>query len=114
MLPDAQAIERRTDIPFVGRSDELARLETAFEASMAGRACTLVTVVGPPGIGKSRLGVELTTRLEGRADVVVGRCLPYGEGITYSALGEVLVGKFPVLGRVIQPRQKTPALFGLG
>ena len=57
---------------------------------VADRACALVTVVGPPGIGKSRLGVELATRLDGRADVVVGRCLPYGEGITYSALGEIL------------------------
>ncbi|HEX6868324.1 MAG TPA: adenylate/guanylate cyclase domain-containing protein [Candidatus Limnocylindrales bacterium] len=88
--PDAQAIERRADIPFVGRSDELARLETAFATAVTDHTCTLVTVVGPPGIGKSRLGLELATRLDGRADVLVGRCLPYGEGITYSALGEIL------------------------
>ena len=54
------------------------------------RACGVVTVVGPAGIGKSRLGGQLGRLLDGRAQVLVGRCLPYGEGTTYSALGEVL------------------------
>ena len=53
-------------------------------------SCRLVTIVGPPGIGKSRLAREVVRSLEPEARVVVGRCLAYGEGITYLPLAEVV------------------------
>jgi class 3 adenylate cyclase/tetratricopeptide (TPR) repeat protein len=73
---------------FVGRERELALLEEAWERVRAEQRCELVTVVGDAGVGKSRLAVELLTSIE--ATVVRGRCLPYGEGITYWPVVEVL------------------------
>ena len=60
----------------------------------------LVTVVGEPGIGKSRLVTELRTALDERPDIVTwrhGRCLPYGEGITFWALGEIVKAEAGIL-----------------
>ena len=74
----------------MGRDRELALLEEAFERAASGRVCKLVTVLGAPGVGKSRLAAEFITRLEGRATVLRGRCLPYGDGITYWPLAEIL------------------------
>jgi class 3 adenylate cyclase/tetratricopeptide (TPR) repeat protein len=73
---------------FVGRASELALLEEAWERVRADQSCELVTIVGEPGIGKSRLVSELSARIEGQ--VVSGRCLSYGEGITYWPVLEVL------------------------
>ena len=53
-------------------------------------SCALATVVGPPGIGKSRLAREALGSFETEARVLVGRCLAYGEGITYLPLAEVV------------------------
>ena len=86
---DEHAFGRRLDAPLVGRREELATLRTAFEAAVSERRCRLVTVLGPPGIGKSRLARELTEALTDYAAVLVGRCLPYGEGITYWPLVEI-------------------------
>jgi tetratricopeptide (TPR) repeat protein len=69
--------------PLVGRARELAAVEDAFELAVGTRSCRLVTVIGAPGVGKSRLAAEVVSRLERQATVLVGRCLPYGEGITY-------------------------------
>ncbi len=88
--PSAQAVTRRADTPFVGRSAELGELEAAFQSVVSDGACGLVTIEGPPGIGKSRLAAEMGRSLGPRALVLSGRCLPYGEGVTYSALGEAL------------------------
>jgi class 3 adenylate cyclase/tetratricopeptide (TPR) repeat protein len=88
VLPDVPAFTRPIDAPFVGRGSELQELETAFRQAIEGRTCRLCTVVGPPGIGKSRLARELLARADAQA--VVGRCLPYGEGITYWPLAEIL------------------------
>ncbi len=77
------------DVPIVGRRDELARVRGAFDEAVSARRCGLVTVLGPPGIGKSRLGRELAAALSGEANVLSGRCLPYGEGITYWPLREI-------------------------
>ena len=73
----------------VDRQDELRRLLATFDRT-AGSGCQLVTVVGDAGIGKTRLVKELIARLEERARVLTGRCLPYGEGITFWPVVEVL------------------------
>jgi len=88
VVEGALAFER-LDAPLVGRQEELARVRRAFEQAVSERRCRLVTVLGPPGIGKSRLAGELGANLRGEANILVGRCLPYGEGITYWPLREI-------------------------
>jgi class 3 adenylate cyclase/tetratricopeptide (TPR) repeat protein len=83
---------RRLDAPLVGRRDELARVQRVFEQVVSERCCRLVTVLGPPGIGKSRLARELAADLAGVADVLSGSCLSYGEGITYWPLRRIFAG----------------------
>ncbi len=73
---------------FVGRSDELALLADAWQRALAEPRCELVTVLGEAGVGKSRLIAELLASMDVRA--VQGRCLPYGDGITYWPVVEVL------------------------
>jgi class 3 adenylate cyclase/tetratricopeptide (TPR) repeat protein len=85
----AAGFARRLDSPMVGRERELARLRQAFDAAVADRSCQLFTVLGVPGVGKSRL-VEEFLRSLGDATVLRGRCLPYGEGITFYPVGEVV------------------------
>jgi class 3 adenylate cyclase/tetratricopeptide (TPR) repeat protein len=80
--------ERQHEGAFVGRERELGILRQAWRRAQAERRCELVTVVGEAGVGKSRLVAELVSGLE--ATTVLGRCLPYGEGITYWAVVEVL------------------------
>ena len=87
VLPDAPAFTRRLDAPFVGRRSALAVLSAAFDRCVAEHACEQVTVLGEPGIGKSRLVRELLDSVAERSRVLVGRCLSYGEGITYWPLG---------------------------
>ena len=85
----AAGYERRLDAPLVGRHEELERMRGAFDRAVSDRRCRLVTVLGPPGIGKSRLAGELAAMLGEEATVLSGRCLPYGEGITYWPLVEI-------------------------
>ena len=87
---DAVAIARRLDTPLVGRADELEELCDAYRGIVAERACQLVTVLGPPGIGKSRLATELAARVAPEATALFGRCLAYGESATYWPLVEIL------------------------
>src|SRR5262245_1472767 len=82
------APERRHETSFVGREQELALVRGAWEQAQSGRRCELVTIVGDAGVGKSRLVAEALAPLE--AATVRGRCLPYGEGITYWPVVEVL------------------------
>ena len=82
-------VVRRAGTPFTGRQEQLDALEQAFESAAAAGACRLATVVGEPGVGKSRLVAELVSRLGTRARVVRGACLSYGEGITYWPVGEI-------------------------
>ena len=89
VIAGAPAYTRRLDAPFVGREAELVALEHELERAVAERTCRLCTGVGEPGIGKSRLVGELLAA-SGRARVVVGRCLSYGEGITYWPLAEIV------------------------
>src|SRR5262249_13357910 len=75
--------------PLVGRESELELLENTFERTVRDRRATLFTIYGDPGIGKSRLAREFIDGLEG-ATVLTGRCLPYGEGVTYWPLAEMV------------------------
>jgi class 3 adenylate cyclase/tetratricopeptide (TPR) repeat protein len=76
--------------PMVGRDRELDDLRRAFARAADDRACVLFTVVGAPGEGKSRLIEEFLGWIQGTAGVVTGRCLPYGEGITYWPVAEAV------------------------
>jgi class 3 adenylate cyclase/tetratricopeptide (TPR) repeat protein len=86
--------------PLVGRELERALLTGALERSAAQRACQLVTIVGEPGVGKSRLCAELFAYVDARPGLVrwrQGRCLPYGEGIAFWALGEIVKAECGIL-----------------
>jgi len=76
--------------PLVAREWELAELRSRFEQAVADGRCVLATVVGEPGVGKTRLAAELSSFLAGQARVLTGRCLAYGDGITYWPLAEVV------------------------
>ena len=83
-----EAPEPRYEIPFVGRVEELETLRQAWQQVCDEQRCQLVTVVGDAGVGKSRLTAEFLSSVE--AEWAGGRCLPYGEGITYSPVVEVM------------------------
>jgi class 3 adenylate cyclase/tetratricopeptide (TPR) repeat protein len=80
--------ERGHRLPFVGRERELELVLEAWERARDEERCELVTIVGDAGIGKSRLLREALPRIDAR--LVRGRCLPYGQGITYWPVTEVL------------------------
>jgi class 3 adenylate cyclase/tetratricopeptide (TPR) repeat protein len=88
-------LERRFASPMVGRTRELRRLHDAFAQSVHDRSCQLFTVLGSAGVGKSRLAAEFLVSAE--AAVFRGRCLSYGEGITYWPVVEVIkqIGSLP-------------------
>jgi class 3 adenylate cyclase/tetratricopeptide (TPR) repeat protein len=83
-----QAARRRHDAPMVGREQELAALSALYGRAVEERSCRLATVVGDAGVGKSRLIAEFTARAASGARVIRGRCLPYGDGITFWPLRE--------------------------
>jgi class 3 adenylate cyclase/tetratricopeptide (TPR) repeat protein len=92
--------EAATHAPFVGREHERTLLLETFLRAERESSVQLVTVVGEPGIGKSRLVTELRTALDDRPDLITwrhGRCLPYGEGITFWALGEIVKAEAGIL-----------------
>jgi class 3 adenylate cyclase/tetratricopeptide (TPR) repeat protein len=78
--------------PFVGREAEMARLENTLDQVSASRTCRLVTVIGDAGVGKSRLVREFATRAASRehSQVLRGRCLPYGDGVTFWPIAEIV------------------------
>ena len=75
--------------PLVGRDDELELLENTFKRSLRDSRAHLFTIYGEAGVGKSRLAREFLDGVE-RASVLMGRALPYGEGVTYWPLGEMV------------------------
>jgi class 3 adenylate cyclase/tetratricopeptide (TPR) repeat protein len=79
----------RIDAPFVGREAEVELLENTFARSARDRRAHLFTIYGEPGVGKSRLAREFLAGVEG-ATILSGRCLPYGEGVTYWPLAEMV------------------------
>src|SRR5262245_15824049 len=94
LLRSAQAGLRplavRLDAPLVGRGDEIRRLEAAYARATRERVTMTVTVTGEAGLGKTRLVQEFAAGLDREAHVLTGRCLSYGEGITFWPLREVV------------------------
>jgi DNA-binding SARP family transcriptional activator/tetratricopeptide (TPR) repeat protein len=90
LIEGAPAIPRRFEAPLVGRRKELAELGRAFESTVADSRCRLLVVVGEPGVGKTRLAREFAREAAQRASVFTGRCAPYGQGLTWLPLREIL------------------------
>jgi class 3 adenylate cyclase/tetratricopeptide (TPR) repeat protein len=103
------AYVRRTDVSFVGREHEQQLLESAWARAQSERACVLFTVLGTAGVGKSRLIAEFTAKLG--ATVLAGRCLSYGDGITYWPAVEVVK---QLLGQEPAPNPAIASLLGHG
>jgi class 3 adenylate cyclase len=88
LLSVAPPAARALNSPMVGRVQQLQLLQNSFAVACRDRACSLFTVLGSAGVGKSRLVAEFLRDVD--ATVVGGRCLSYGEGITYWPLVEIL------------------------
>jgi predicted ATPase/DNA-binding SARP family transcriptional activator len=85
-----RGVARHLDSELVGRDAELADLHRAFDRARDERACRLVTVSGEAGIGKTRLADEFVRTLGAHGHVLIGRCLSFGEGITYWPIAEAI------------------------
>lgn len=90
----APAFASKLDAPLVGRKRELAALRKALKRTVDGGSARAAVVIGSPGVGKSRLVTELTRRAKG-VTTLWGRCLSYGDGITYWPLRDVLGRALP-------------------
>jgi class 3 adenylate cyclase/tetratricopeptide (TPR) repeat protein len=90
VAPGVEGHRRRLDAPMLGRERELNALRQAFERAVSAASCQLFTILGSAGVGKSRLVAEFLGAVRDQARVVRGRCLPYGEGITYLAVAEIV------------------------
>ena len=88
--------------PLVGRSAELGRLREAFARVRSDGALHLFTILGTAGVGKSRLAQEFAAEAAEHATVAIGRCVPYGEGITFWSLREI-VAELTAGGRAGEP-----------
>ena len=84
------AVQRRSDTPMVGREQEMGSLQAMLNRAVKERACRLATVVGDAGVGKTRLVTEFTSASADTARLIRGRCLPYGDGITFWPLREIV------------------------
>ena len=80
---------RAFEAPLVGRDAELELLQNTYERALRDRRAHLFTIYGDPGVGKSRLAREFAEGLDGTT-VIAGRSLPYGEGVTYWPLAEMV------------------------
>ena len=94
----------------VGRERELEDLTRAFARAAEDRSCLLYTVLGAAGEGKTRLVEEFLSGVDGSASVVRGRCLPYGEGITYWPVVEAVREALGV--RAFDPPERVAARLG--
>ena len=88
-VDDFAPVSRPARTRFTGREAEVDALDSAFRHAAAGE-CHLFTIVGEPGVGKSRLVEEFRSRIGTRARVVRGSCLSYGDGITYWAVAQIV------------------------
>ena len=91
VVPGAAGFARHLDAPIVGRERELSLLRDVFGRTVTDQSCQLFTVLGVAGVGKSRLMAAFTDELATDATILHGRCLPYGEGITFYPLAEALI-----------------------
>ncbi len=89
---EAESVERRRDSPLVGRERELDLLSDELSAAIRDRSCRRVTIVAQAGVGKSRLIDEFGRSATSEARLLRGRCLPYGRGITFWPLVEIVRG----------------------
>ena len=85
-----RAAAKSSGTPFVGRETEMENLSRGLTDAIENRHARLVAVVGDAGVGKSRLIREFATRAEEQARLIRGRCLPYGDGITFWPLAEAV------------------------
>lgn len=93
-------VTRTITTPLVGRELERSLLVGTFDRAVQQNSCQLVTVVGEPGVGKSRLCAELLAHVDGQPGLTrwrQGRCLPYGDGISFWALGEIVKSECGIL-----------------
>jgi class 3 adenylate cyclase/tetratricopeptide (TPR) repeat protein len=93
-------IDLQPATPFVGREDELEVLKRSYARTLRGHSVQLVTLLGEPGVGKSRLVREFFIYTDNEPEIIYwrqGRCLPYGEGITFWPLGEIVKAQAGVL-----------------
>ncbi len=102
VVPGVPGRARRPDTPMIGRERELRLLDDAFARTVSDRGCHLFTVLGTAGVGKSRLVAEFVRDAAETALVLRGRCLPYGEGITFWPLAEI-VGAAAALSEADSP-----------
>jgi class 3 adenylate cyclase/tetratricopeptide (TPR) repeat protein len=102
VIPTAAGWGRRLDSPLVGRTRELKLLDDAFQRVVDDETCELLTVMGPAGVGKSRLTGELISSLGSRARVLQGRCLSYGDGITFWPIASVVMDAIGMEERDLQ------------
>ena len=86
----APGVARRLDSPLVGRDEELSRLRSAYDRARDERRPRLLTLLGAPGVGKSRLLEEFLGEVDDEALVLRGHCLSYGDGITWWPLAEMV------------------------
>jgi class 3 adenylate cyclase/tetratricopeptide (TPR) repeat protein len=93
-------VEPLVQTPLIGRDDDLALLQSTYARSIRDASTQLVTVTGEPGVGKTRLTAEFRNWVDDQPEIVFwrqGRSLPYGEGITYWALGEMVKAQAGIL-----------------
>jgi predicted ATPase/class 3 adenylate cyclase len=88
--PGPDELGSRPDPLLVGRDGELEVLGSMFDLAVAERSCVLVTILGPAGIGKSRLAREFVSTMKPDALVLRARCLPYGDGITFGPVADLV------------------------
>jgi class 3 adenylate cyclase/tetratricopeptide (TPR) repeat protein len=88
--PGPDELGSRPDPPLVGRDGELEVLHSKFDLAVTEPSCVLVTILGPAGIGKSRLAREFVSTMKPDALVLRARCLPYGEGITFWPVADLV------------------------
>jgi hypothetical protein len=87
---EVRLVSARAETPLVGRDRHLRVLGEALEDAIDARACVLVTVLAPPGVGKSRLAAAFEEAVRDRATVLVGQTPSYGDGVTFAPLVELL------------------------
>ncbi len=104
--PDRAGDAGADTVPLIGRDDELAQLTRLHERVIRERLCGMATLLGVPGIGKSRLVREFLHRLPPGVRVLTGRCPSYGIGATYRPIAEMLEdvnGDWPAVAAAVGP-----------